>query len=415
MTASQTGHQSTASTATSTALPLSTATRELFAIGGRKQPPPSVQLLYTELCQGDRNIASDGSSLYCWKGDHWSTQSEQENIRHALDYLRSNAPHKMSSDNAAKCFKTALNYVAPLPAKPDAEAVIVPVTGARLTLRDGQWTASEPRREIGITHRIAVRFPVPWGPYQPKPISPSSLFGQFLNRSLPDAEVQATVQEFIGSTLSARPTQLAVIFLGNGNNGKSVLLNIVRALHEKTAALQLDKLEGFNLVPIVGASLAISDEIPDRAIQQQQFKSLVSGGTVQIRPLYTPAFAYNPTAKFIINANFLPPTRDNTDGWWRRLLIVEWPVQIAYEDLIPDLDNKIIRDELHIVLDWALEGLRRVAARNFKPAKVLPKAISQAHRSAVLQANRARRGLMIAGWRSSVGCLRTRRRCTNIT
>ena len=359
----------------------------------------SAQLLYAEVCQQDKGIAGLGSDLYCWTGDHWSVQEETDNVRHALEWLQINARKRTSMETARGCVDTAIGLIKPLPPRPDPQTVLVPVTGVWLVLDDsGDWVAQEPQREVGVCHRIASSARIPFGRYEPKSVPPKSLFARFLNRSLPDLGVQTLVQDFIGYSLcGSTAMQVAHLWVGGGNNGKSVLMNIVKKLHERTAAMELDKLQGFAMTSVVGASLVACDESPQRRINQQTLKSLITGGAVNIEPKYRSAYSYVPTAKWLINANSIPNVRDHTDGWWRRFQIIDWSVRIPEEEVIPDLDQKILRTELDIVLDWALIGLRRVAMRGFKKVSVLPEAVTRAHFNAMLQTN------SVMSWKDECG------------
>jgi putative DNA primase/helicase len=52
----------------------------------------------------------------------------------------------------------------------------------------------------------------------------------------------------------------------------------------------------------------------------------------------------------------LPGVRDTSDGFWRRMKSIEYAVQIPNEEMIKDLDRRIIDEELPGILNWALAG-----------------------------------------------------------
>jgi len=385
MTASQTGHPSNALTQI-TLLP--------SARQHRSTPIPSTpadlseacaEILYGEICQRDPHLASRSGKLYEWVGDHWALQDDDLNERRALRWLQGSARKRANIEAARSCVKTAASMVDPVPPKP--VHLVVPVNDTWLVLTQGQWLAQAPDRNVGVCHRVASERAIPLGPYTPQPVPAQSLFGRFLDRSLPDKAVQAMVQEYIGYSLTASTAmQLAQMWVGAGSNGKSVLLNIVRALHAKAVAMRLDKLDGFDLTALAGASLVTCDEMPRGGINQQALKSLISGGAVEINPKYRESFTYSPTAKWIVCGNHVPLITDHSHGWWRRFQIVEWTVQLKGCDIIANLDSLIIDHELHIVLDWALEGLSRVIARNFREG-ALPAPMVKARQNAIAQTN----------------------------
>lgn len=360
------------------------------------QPRASVQSLYAEDCGNDRYTACDDGVVYRWQQDFWYAQTQKQSNTEAMKWLNKFDRAKATAAVAQTCVDTALLLMRPLPARPPKSITIVPLQNRWLFVEpEGQICAVEPDSAVGITHRIACYNDIPVGSYVPQPLSPNSLFAKFLNSSLPDQTVQDFVQEYVGSTFIANNRfQVGTLWIGAGSNGKSLLLNVVRALHERSAAIRLDKLDGFDLEALVGASLAYCDETPKSKINQQALKSLISGGSVQINRKFLKPVSYRCTAKFIICSNHLPSASDQTDGWWRRLHIVEWNQQIKGKNIIHNLDERIIENELGAVLDWALLGLQRLLARG---DFAVPQVMEQAKQEAIQSSN------TVASWAEAAG------------
>ena len=360
------------------------------------KPQASVQILYAEDGKKDRCTAMAGGVIYRWQQDYWHAQSPDESSAEALEWLRQFDRAKATAAVAQSCVDTARLMVRPLPAPPQKTVTIVPLKHRWLFVEpNGQIHAVEPDPAVGITHRIACDNDIPVGPYVPQPLNADSLFAKFLNSSLPDQAVQDFVQEYVGSTFIANNRfQVGTLWIGAGSNGKSLLLNVVRALHERSTAIRLDKLDGFDLESLVGASLAYCDETPKSKINQQALKSLISGGSVQINRKFLKAVDYRCTAKFIICSNHLPSAADQTDGWWRRLHIVEWNQQIKGKQIIHNLDDRIINNELGAVLDWALLGLQRLLARG---DFAVPEVMEQVKQEAIQSSN------TVASWAEAAG------------
>ena len=356
-------------------------TTAIAAIPESTKPRACVQSLYAEDCENDRYTACSGGVVYRWHQDHWYAQTQTESNKEALKWLKSFDRAKATAAVAQTCVDTAVLEMRALPDRPRKNATIVPLKDRWLVVQpDGQIYGVEPDPAVGITHRISCDNNIPEGHYVPQQLPDDSLFAKFLNSSLPDKEVQNFVQEYVGSTFIANNRfQVGTLWIGAGSNGKSLLLNVVRALHERSAPIRLDKLDGFDLQVLVGASLAYCDETPKSKINQQALKSLISGGSVQINRKFLEPIDYRCTAKFIICSNHLPSAADQTDGWWRRLHIVEWNQQIKGKQIIYSLDDRIVDEELGIVLDWALLGLQRLLARGqFAVPEVMEKAKQEA-------------------------------------
>ena len=90
------------------------------------------------------------------------------------------------------------------------------------------------------------------------------------------------------------------------------------------------------------------------------FKQLVSGEPVEARLPYGRPFTVLNYAKLIFNCNELPWEVEHTHAFFRRFLIINFDVTIPEAEQDKDLAKKIISSELPGVLNWALEGLRRL-------------------------------------------------------
>lgn len=352
---------------------------------GTSKTKIAAEFQYAKMMESDSAVAKKDGLIYCWNSSFWKLQTESDNSRHALLWLGKNIPQRANAGTAESCVKTALLLANPLPQKPIG--TIVPVHGGWFKFdNDFSISLTRPERHIGITHCVPVKTNAPIGEYVPAPVPCDSLFAKFIESSLPDPAVRELVQTYVGYTLCSHVKhQTGHLWIGaKGSNGKSTMLNIVMALHEKAVAMQLDKLEGFNLSNLIGATLVVCDETPKGKIDQQVLKSLISGGTTSINRKFKDVLSYQNIAKFIICANHLPALTDQSDAFWRRLHVVEWNQTFTGDKIVLDLDQKIIQSELHIVLDWALAGLQKLE-RDGK--FTIPEASKQAVRSAKIESN----------------------------
>lgn len=73
----------------------------------------------------------------------------------------------------------------------------------------------------------------------------------------------------------------------------------------------------------------------------------------------------------------MPKETENTEAYFRRLLIIPFDVKITPEEKDINLADKIIKSELPGVFNWALEGLNRlVKQRQFTHCESSEKAMS---------------------------------------
>lgn len=318
---------------------------------------------------GNYCAMDNGESVasYVWESSHWGRFSDSTGKRMALNWLQANEPQKASHTTACSLHNTSVLAMPLLP--PEPAQTVVPMRNVWLTVsEDGLFTIKRADKTWGVKYVIDAELPLDGKreqmPYQPKPLPEESLFHQFLSVSLPDEDVRALVQEYCGYTLlNDVRHQVAQIWVGDGRNGKSVLLKIIQKLHAKVGSLQLDKLDGFGLTSLVDSSLIVCSEAPKRGINEQVFKQIISGDPISVEYKFKDSFTYSPRGKFLIACNRFPHITDDSNGVWRRLQIIKWDVNLTDEQEIPNIDEMIIRKELQLVVDWCLEGLSRLLVR----------------------------------------------------
>lgn len=316
----------------------------------------------------------------------------------AAKWLDTNHPDKASSDKAKQAWNFAcdrLRHERPA-ANHDCQLNIIPTLSGYLSLlEDGSIEVLNADPLYGVDYVIEAKLGhvATNSYYQPQPIPAESLFGRYLRDSLPDEGIRNVVQELCAQTLLPNNYGIAGWFYGQGANGKGVLMEVVEAIHRQACRLRLDRLaQRFALEPLIGASLVLVDEVANDKFDEELFKTLVTGNGVDIDRKYDkPLRSYRSRAKWIISSNTVPHIRDKSDGVWRRIVFVPWKVQIDESKRIPDLDKRIIQNELHIVLDWLLMGAVRIVKRGrFLSEDEMPEIIRAGKREMRLESDSVR-------------------------
>lgn len=194
-------------------------------------------------------------------------------------------------------------------------------------------------------------------------------FLQFLNEVLiaedgtPDREAQCLVQEFVGYCLTADTRfEKALMLIGEGSNGKSVLLTVIEELigEGNISAVPLEQMNNeFRLAELHGKLLNLCAEVSSRGrnpVNADVFKQVISGDLIQASKKYQPPFNFHPTAKHIFAMNDLPTIYDTSHGFWRRLFVVRFRRTFSEKEQDRGLIDKL-RAELPGILLWALSGL----------------------------------------------------------
>jgi putative DNA primase/helicase len=310
----------------------------------------------------------EGGEVYFWNGLFHENVPYRVMKPRAFAWLEKNAPKTATANKAEALVDAALLKLRPLPKRDDSR-VLVPVQNGYLEAHpDGtlEWLDADPA--LGVCYALNVTLPRNGNVYQPSQIPHGSLLAHYFNTSIPDVETRAFLQEMSGDTLIPNVRfQRATVLKGEGKNGKSIFTRLMAALHHRVAYKQLDNLKGFDLMDLVGASLAIADEVPATRLNEQAFKALVSGEPMSVDRKHKDPISASMTAKWIICTNNDQRTADNSYGFWRRVVIIPFDQAIEGKDVIPELDKKIIANELGYFLDWCLNGLQRLLRRGDMP------------------------------------------------
>lgn len=310
---------------------------------------PSPELAFATTIANDADYSTDGSLLYQWNGHIWSPLLPEDVEKTAFLFLARHPAyqHKVSPKLAASAASAALVIAQKKPTYTSKD-VILPLTDCYLLVNESGIVQIPASKEFGLSYVISAKWDI---------LAESREFKTFIAAVLPDPEIRAYVQAYVGYTLMPDCRyQKATFWLGGGANGKSTLAEIVSALHSKITAMSLDSLDGFKLVGLIGSSLVYVDETPSR-IDEQRLKALISGGLLQIDRKFREPVNLRPTAKWIICGNSLPALRDQSHGFWRRMPVIPFSRRFAEEEQDPLLAKRIIETELDGVLAWAVEGL----------------------------------------------------------
>lgn len=204
------------------------------------------------------------------------------------------------------------------------------------------------------------------------PAATCSNFKKFLSEVLMKDDIPI-VQEFLGYCLyPAMPAHKTLWLYGIGRNGKTTLINIFISIlsKETIVSVPLEELDGghrFTIARFFGKLVNITSEPSTRKAMQSVVLKKLSGGDLLSAEVKNKqkTIEFKNFAKFVILGNFFPQISDPSLAFWDRLIVIEFPYTFL-DNAIPDLDKKIVeQDGLAGILNWCLEGLKRLKERNF--------------------------------------------------
>jgi len=192
-------------------------------------------------------------------------------------------------------------------------------------------------------------------------------FKKFLSEIMKNNDEKNTIQELFGYCLTkSYYIQKWFMFLGNGANGKSVLLTVLKAFlgQMNISNVELQNFENKFAVAELNGKLAniVSDLSAKELYYSGKLKSLTGGDLLMAEKKFENPFSFVSHAKLIYSANRLPKTVDDTFAFWRRVMIINFVETFTGKDDIKDLASKLTtEDELSGILNFAIEGLQRLS------------------------------------------------------
>jgi putative DNA primase/helicase len=233
-----------------------------------------------------------------------------------------------------------------------------------LCLRNGAFdTGNRELLRHDPAYRHKTKIDIDWDPDATCP-----RWLQFLDEIFePDsdkAEKVRFVQEWFGYCLVPDNSQHKFVWMvGEGGNGKSVLLNVLTHLvgsgNISNAHIEaLDKT--FVRAELQDKLLNISSEMSASAtMADSHLKAIVSGDVLQAERKYQDSFSFRPFVRLIAATNHLPRLLDLSTGFFRRAIILNFNRQFGEQDRDVNLESTLVA-ELPGILTWAVDGLTQL-------------------------------------------------------
>lgn len=111
---------------------------------------------------------------------------------------------------------------------------------------------------------------------------------------------------------------------------------------------------------LMGKLLNTCSDVAPNAFSGDIFKRIASGEPISSKTLYKDVVTITDYGRMIFCLNELPRTNDRSDGYFRKFLIVPFKVQIPKSRIDPWLAQKIVSKELPGIMNWVLDGMRRL-------------------------------------------------------
>jgi putative DNA primase/helicase len=346
--------------------------------------PATEGFSWSDLGNARRLMAQHGQDLrfnhlskewYYWTGSRWSVDNCGEVVLRAKATVESIYAEALESewesDRRKNLFKFALksesagrvagmlNLVQSEPGMPvlpadfDADPWLFNVANGTINLKTGELRAH--RREDMLTCLSPV-------PYEPEAECP--VFEKFLYQIMGDNQGMV---DFLWNSLGYALTgdcreQCFWMFWGSGNNGKGTLMDVIKKIfgtywtNISTETILARDNPGnqirSDVARLDGPRLVTAAEIDKgRRMSESLVKGLTGQDSITARFLYGKDFDFTPQFKLFVQTNNKPVIRDLTNAMWRRLKLVEFPMDFRAH---PD---KELPEKLQAELPGILAGL----------------------------------------------------------
>lgn len=265
------------------------------------------------------------------------------------------------TENILKVIKTKCYCEEP---KPDRESIHFP-NGTLKVDDKGLFTVFSEQKEF-CRNRLATNYN--FNAPEPK------LFLKYLD-DLYTPEQIVIIQQFLGYCLI--PTNalgITVHIYGRADSGKSRLAFIMMNILGKQNAImsKISKLgERFGGANVEGKLMYIDEDTSETALANTQvYKTLVTIGDntpIDLEAKNKQKNIFIPYARFLTFGNFvIQSLYDHTQGFYRRMIILECKPAPKERKKIANLDSLIYKKEGEGVLKWCIDGLNQLIKNDWK-------------------------------------------------
>lgn len=232
-----------------------------------------------------------------------------------------------------------------------------------LELLNGEWSLQPHNRQTYRTTQI----PVAYDPTATAPLFELFLLDIFRNDEDRNEKIRLLLEMMGYSLMSHANREKFVLLIGAGANGKSVILGTLEALlgKDNVAGVQPARFNDKFQRGHLDQKLAniVTELKQGETIADAELKAITSGEAATVEHKNKDPFVMRPFATCWFGTNHMPATRDYSDAFFRRALVVTFNRVLAPHEQDPNLKGKL-KAELPGILNHVLAAYAQVVARN---------------------------------------------------
>ncbi len=326
--------------------------RDFFARGINDRLSYKPRLLAQRL-QDDMKLLSDPETglIFKFNGKYWDNFDEDQIRKIAIQHLGDESQKSRAEDAV---YQVKMLSTIPFGRKLNDREDWICIQNGMLNVVTFEMKSYDP--DFLSTYMLPVAL-------DPESKKRCNRWEKFLAQTIQTAGPIAQAMQFAGYCFVRHTKYDKCLFLlGPGEDGKSVFLKILQELvgHENCAAVSFKDLEDqFHRSGLFHKLLNVSTEIGATAIDSPYFKAIATGDTINAAFKHQDIFSFKPYCKMAFAGNSMPRVRDNSHGFFRRFLPIEFKRQFKEDDpeRDPDLLDKL-KEELPEIFYYALCSLK---------------------------------------------------------
>jgi len=191
----------------------------------------------------------------------------------------------------------------------------------------------------------------------------------FFREVLRDEDVLVIEELFGYGLVPDYSIQRALLFIGDGSNGKSTTLELLKHFLGKdncaNVSLQAIENQRFAVADLFGKLVNIYADIPSTKMPHVGlFKMLTGGDTIGAEKKFRDRFSFNNYARLVFSTNKPPKVDEDSLAFWRRWIMIGFPNK--FEGIQADkqiLQKLATESELSGLLNVSLQGLKRLRSQ----------------------------------------------------
>lgn len=283
---------------------------------------------------------------------------------------------KSRSYNSKRAMEQETKHLVPVTnAELNKRQHLLNTPGGIVNLKDGSISPCDPKQYMTMATKC-----------KPADTADCPRWQQFLQEIFcGDGDLIRFIQKAVGYSLTGSTAEQCVFFLhGNGSNGKSTFIEILRYLFGSYATnVQAESImkqkksssgASGDIARLADARFVTSAE-PSEGMQLNEglLKQISGEDLVTARKLYGNEFEFTPRFKLWMSTNHKPIIRGTDNGVWRRIRMIPFTACFDGSKKDKTLKYKLVK-ELPGILRWAIDGCLLWQQEGLTP----PRAVQQA-------------------------------------